>query len=50
MTASEGKNLHLIGDPEDAERDRGSESIFEQIIELKTSLTWGGKQAFRSRR
>ena len=32
MTASEGKNLHLIGDPEDAERDRGSESIFEQII------------------
>ena len=32
MTASEGKNLHLIGDPEGAERDRGPESIFEQII------------------
>ena len=33
MTASEGKkNLHLIGVPDNAERDRGPESIFEQII------------------
>ena len=32
MTASEGKNLHLIGVPEGSERDRGPESIFEQII------------------
>ena len=26
------KNLHLIGVPEGAERDRGPESVFEQII------------------
>ena len=26
------KNLHLIGVPEGSERDRGPESIFEQII------------------
>ena len=26
------KNLHLIGVPEGAKRDRGPESIFEQII------------------
>ena len=26
------KNLHLIGVPEGTERDRGPESIFEQII------------------
>ena len=33
MTASEGKkNLCLIGVPEDAKRDRGPESVFEQII------------------
>ena len=32
MTASEGKNLCLIGVPEDAERDRGPESVFEQFI------------------
>ena len=29
MTASEGKNLRLI---EGAERDRGPESVFEQMI------------------
>ena len=29
MTASEGKNLRLI---EGAERDRGPESVFEQIL------------------
>ena len=32
MTASEGKYLHLIGVPEGAERDRGPESVSEQII------------------
>ena len=32
MTASEEKNLHWIGVPEGAERDRGPESVFEQII------------------
>ena len=33
MTASEGKkNLCLIGVPEGADRDRGLESVFEQII------------------
>ena len=32
MTASEGKNLCLIGIPEGADRDRGPESVFEQII------------------
>ena len=32
MTASEGKNLHLTGVPEGAERDRGPESAFQQII------------------
>ena len=42
MTASEGKNLHLIGVPEGAERDRGPESVFEQII-VENYLTWGGK-------
>ena len=26
------KNLHLIGVPKDAERDRGPEYVFEQII------------------
>ena len=31
MTASEGK-ICLIGVPEGTERDRGSESIFKQII------------------
>ena len=31
MTASEGK-IRLIGVPEGAERDRGPESVFEQII------------------
>ena len=44
------KNLCLIGIPQGTKRARGPESVFEQIIELKTSLTWGGKQAFRSRR
>ena len=32
MTASERKNLHILVDPEGTERDRGTESIFEQII------------------
>uniref|UniRef100_A0A8I3P1J1 L1 transposable element RRM domain-containing protein n=1 Tax=Canis lupus familiaris TaxID=9615 RepID=A0A8I3P1J1_CANLF len=32
MTASEGKNLHLIGVPEGAEREREPEYVFEQII------------------
>ena len=32
MTASEGKTLHLIEVPEGGERDRGPESVFEQII------------------
>ena len=32
MTASEGKNLCLIGVPENAWKDRGPESIFEQIL------------------
>ena len=32
MTASGGKNLCLIGVPEGAERDRGPESVFGQII------------------
>ena len=32
MTASEGKNLYLKGVQEGAKRDRGPESIFEQII------------------
>ena len=33
MTASEGKkNLRLIGVPDGIERDRGPESVFEQII------------------
>ena len=33
MTVSEEKkNLHLIGVPEGTERDRGPESVFEQII------------------
>ena len=32
MTASDGKNLHIIGVPEGAEKDRRPESIFEQII------------------
>ena len=41
------KNLCLIGAPEGAKRDRGPESIFEQIIaENFPNL---GKQAFRSR-
>ena len=31
MTASEGK-IRLIGVPEGAKRDRGPESVFEQII------------------
>ena len=43
------KNLCLIGVPEGAERDRGTESIFEQIIAEKFPI-WGGKQAFRCRR
>ena len=43
------KNLRLIGVPEGTERDRGPESVFEQII-AETSPTWGEKQAFRSRR
>ena len=32
MTASAGKNLRLIGVPEGTDRDRGPESVFEQII------------------
>ena len=32
MTASEGKNLYLIGVPGSTERHRGPESIIEQII------------------
>ena len=32
MIALEGKNLRIIGVPESAERDRGPETIFEQII------------------
>ena len=34
MIASEGKkNLCIIGVPEDSERDRGPENIFEQIMD-----------------
>ena len=32
MTASGGKNLHFIGVPESAKRDRGPGSMFEQIV------------------
>ena len=32
MTDSEEKSLHLIGVPEGAKRNRGPESVFEQII------------------
>ena len=32
MIALKGKNQHIIGVPEDVERERGPESIFEQII------------------
>ena len=32
MTASEGKKSTFIGVPEGAKRDRGPESVFEQII------------------
>ena len=38
------KNLHLIGVPEGAKRDRGQASIFKQII-AENSLIWGRKQA-----
>ena len=48
MTASEGKNLCLIGVPEVAERDRGPESVLKKS--LRTFLMWKGKQAFISRR
>ena len=40
------KNLHLIGVPEDVERARGPEYVFEQIL----AENWEGKQAFRSRK
>ena len=43
------KNLHLIGVPKGAERERGPEYVFEQII-AENFLIWGGKQAFRSRK
>ena len=43
------KNLHLIGVPEGAEKDRGPEYVFEQIL-AESFLIWEGKQAFRSRR
>ena len=43
------KNLHLIGFPGGAERDRGPEYVFEQIL-AETFLIWEGKQAFRSRK
>ena len=32
MIASEGKNLCVMGIPENAKKDRGPGSIFEQII------------------
>ena len=40
MTASGGKNLHLIGVPEGAARDRGPETVFEQII-AENFPNWG---------
>ena len=43
------KNLCLIGVPEGAEKDRGPENIFEQII-AENFPNLGGKQAFGSRR
>ena len=43
------KNLRLTGVPENAERARGPESIFEQII-AENFPNLGGKQAFRYRR
>ena len=43
------KNLRLIGVPEGANRDRGPEMYLNKS-QLRTFLTWEGKQAFRSRR
>ena len=42
-------NLCILWVPEDTERDRGVESIFEQII-AENFPNLGGKQAFRYRR
>ena len=43
------KNLCLIGVPEDTERDRGPESVFEQII-AENFTKVERETAFRSRR
>ena len=47
MIASEGRTLLWNGVPESTKRDRGSESIFEQII-ADSFPNWGGKKALRS--
>ena len=36
-------NIHILGVPEGEEREKGPEKIFEEIIYLKTSLTWERK-------
>ena len=43
------KNLRLIGVSKGAERDRGPEYVFVQIL-VETFPFWEGKLAFRSRK
>ena len=42
-------NIRLTGIPEEVERARGPQSIFEQII-AENFPNWGGKETFRSNR
>ena len=40
-------NIRITGVPEETEKKKGTEKIFE---ELKTSLTWERKEWFKSRK
>ena len=42
-------NVHIIGVPEGGEREKGAENVFEEIM-AKTSIIWGMKEIFRSRK
>ena len=44
------KNIHLTGIPEETEREREDHKVYLNKQQLRTSLAWRGKQAFRSKR
>ena len=44
------KNICIIGVPEGEETEKGAENLPEEIMAVKTSLTWGKRQTSRFRK